>query len=34
VIVKKLASMKPSYPVVTEEHQAELLEAKRMLEAE
>lgn len=34
VIVKKLASMKPSYPVVTEAHHAELLEAKKMLEAE
>jgi len=34
VIVKKLASMKPSYPVVTEAHHAELLEAKKMLESE
>jgi len=34
VIVKKLESMKPSYPVVTEAHKAELLEAKKMLEAE
>jgi len=34
VIVKKLASMKASYPVVTDEHKAELLEAKKMLEAE
>jgi PPK2 family polyphosphate:nucleotide phosphotransferase len=34
VIVRKLESMKPTYPVVTQEHRAELLEAKKMLEAE
>ena len=34
VIVKTLESMKPSYPVVTDEHMAELQEAKKMLEAE
>jgi PPK2 family polyphosphate:nucleotide phosphotransferase len=34
VIVKKLESMKLSYPKVTKEHQAELLEAKKVLEAE
>jgi hypothetical protein len=32
--VKKLESMKPKYPVLTEEHKVELLEAKKMLEAE
>jgi PPK2 family polyphosphate:nucleotide phosphotransferase len=34
VIVKKLESMKPNYPVVTAEHKAELAEAKKMLEGE
>jgi PPK2 family polyphosphate:nucleotide phosphotransferase len=34
VIVQKLKSMKLSYPSVTEEHMAELAEAKRMLESE
>ncbi|PYS99986.1 MAG: hypothetical protein DMF63_08425 [Acidobacteria bacterium] len=34
VIVQKLKSMKLNYPVVTEEHKVELLEAKKMLEAE
>lgn len=34
VIVKKLESMKLSYPIVTKEHEAELLEAKKVLEAE
>lgn len=34
VIVKKLESMKLHYPVVTEEHKIELLEAKKMLESE
>ncbi len=34
VIVRKLESLKLSYPTVTAEHQAELAEAKRMLEAE
>ncbi len=34
VIVKKLESMKLHYPVVTEEHKVELLEAKKMLESE
>ena len=34
VIVKKLESMKPQYPVVTDEHKAELAEAKKILEAE
>lgn len=34
VIVQKLKSMKLSYPVVTEEHMAELAEAKKMLESE
>ena len=34
VIVQKLEEMKPEYPAVTEEHKAELLEAKKMLEGE
>lgn len=34
VIVKKLESMKLHYPVVTEEHKVELLEAKKVLESE
>jgi PPK2 family polyphosphate:nucleotide phosphotransferase len=34
VIVKKLESMKLHYPVVTDEHKAELAEAKKMLESE
>ena len=34
VIVQALESMKLSYPVVTEEHRAELAEAKKMLESE
>ena len=34
VIVQKLESMKPEYPSVTEEHKAELAEAKKMLESE
>jgi PPK2 family polyphosphate:nucleotide phosphotransferase len=34
VIVKKLESMKLHYPVVTEEHKVELLEAKKLLESE
>jgi polyphosphate kinase 2 (PPK2 family) len=34
VIVKKLESMKLHYPIVTEEHMAELAEAKKMLESE
>ena len=34
VIVQKLESMNPQYPSVTEEHKAELAEAKKMLEAE
>lgn len=34
VVVQKLESMKLSYPIVTEEHKAELAEAKTMLEAE
>ena len=34
VIVNKLESMKLHYPVVTDEHKAELAEAKKMLEAE
>jgi len=34
VIKQKLESMKPQYPVVTEEHRAELAEAKKMLEGE
>jgi PPK2 family polyphosphate:nucleotide phosphotransferase len=34
VIVKKLESMKLHYPVVTEQHKLELLEAKKMLENE
>ena len=34
VIVRKLESMKPSYPAVTNEHRDELLEAKKLLEAE
>lgn len=33
-IVKKLESMKLHYPVVTEEHKIELLEAKKLLESE
>jgi PPK2 family polyphosphate:nucleotide phosphotransferase len=34
VIVNKLESMKLHYPVVTEEHKVELLEAKRLLQGE
>ncbi len=34
VIVEKLESMKLHYPVVTQEHKAELVEAKKMLENE
>jgi PPK2 family polyphosphate:nucleotide phosphotransferase len=34
VIIKTLESMNPRYPVVTDEHKAELQEAKKMLEAE
>ena len=34
IIVKKLESMDLHFPVVTEEHMAELLEAKKLLEAE
>ena len=34
VIVRKLESMKLTYPTVTDEHKAELAEAKKMLEAE
>ncbi|MGD9588965.1 MAG: polyphosphate kinase 2 family protein [Pyrinomonadaceae bacterium] len=34
IIVKKLESMELHYPIVTEEHKAELQEAKKMLEAE
>jgi hypothetical protein len=34
IIVKKLESMKLSYPTVTEQHKIELAEAKKMLEAE
>jgi PPK2 family polyphosphate:nucleotide phosphotransferase len=34
VIVQTLESMAPKYPEVTEEHKAELAEARRMLEAE
>ncbi len=34
VIVQKLESMKLHYPVVTEEHKAGLLEAKKLLESE
>jgi PPK2 family polyphosphate:nucleotide phosphotransferase len=34
VIVRKMESMKLNYPVVTEEHKAELDEARKMLEAE
>ncbi len=34
VVVRKLESLKLSYPTVTAEHQAELAEAKKMLEAE
>ncbi len=34
VIVKKLESLDLHYPVLTEEHKAELLEAKKMLESE
>lgn len=34
LIVKKLESMKMHFPVVTEEHKSELLEAKKVLEAE
>jgi PPK2 family polyphosphate:nucleotide phosphotransferase len=34
VVVRKLESMKLSYPRVTEEHKAELAEAKKMLEGE
>ena len=34
VIVKKLESMKLHYPIVTDEHRAELAEAKKMLESE
>jgi len=34
IIVKKLESLDLHYPVVTEEHKAQLLEAKKLLEAE
>ena len=34
IIVKKLESMKLHFPTVTQEHMAELQEAKKMLEAE
>lgn len=34
VIVQRLESMKPNYPVVTDEHKAELSEAKKLLEGE
>ena len=34
IIVNKLESLKLHYPVVTEEHKKELLEAKKMLESE
>ncbi|HUR99871.1 MAG TPA: polyphosphate kinase 2 family protein [Pyrinomonadaceae bacterium] len=34
VIVQTLVSMKPQYPSVTDEHKAELAEAKKMLESE
>jgi polyphosphate kinase 2 (PPK2 family) len=34
VIVKKLESMNLHYPVVTEEHKVELLEAKKLVESE
>lgn len=34
VIVEKLESMKLHYPVVTDEHKAELIEAKKILESE
>jgi PPK2 family polyphosphate:nucleotide phosphotransferase len=34
VIVKKLESLKLSYPTVTKQHEAELLEAKKVLESE
>jgi PPK2 family polyphosphate:nucleotide phosphotransferase len=34
IIVKKLESMKLSYPTVTEQHKIELAEAKKLLEAE
>ena len=34
IIVKELESMKLSYPKVTKDHEAELLEAKKVLEAE
>ena len=34
IIVKKLESLKLKYPVVTEEHKADLLEAKKLLESE
>lgn len=34
VIVKKLETMKLHYPVVTEEHKIELLEAKKLLDSE
>lgn len=34
VIVQRLESMKPQYPTVTEEHRAELAEAKKILQSE
>lgn len=34
VIVQTLESMDPTYPAVTDEHRSELMEAKKMLEAE
>ncbi|MFN2502488.1 MAG: polyphosphate kinase 2 family protein [Pyrinomonadaceae bacterium] len=34
IIVKKLQSMDPRYPLLSEEHKAELAEAKKLLEAE
>jgi PPK2 family polyphosphate:nucleotide phosphotransferase len=34
IIVKKLESLNLKYPVVTEEHKADLLEAKKLLESE
>ena len=34
IIVKKLESMKLSYPTVTEQNKIELAEAKKLLEAE
>ncbi len=34
IIVKKMESLKLKYPVVTDAHKAELLEAKKILESE